>query len=473
MKFVLCILSGILLFLSFPPFDHWYLALVGFIPLLISLDEKISLNFLKGWLSGIVFYSFSLYWLKSVSGYWYLVLAIYLGLYWGLFSFLLTSLPPAGKIFSGMCIWFFIETLMANLLTGFPWLALGLSQWNNPFILPFSAISGIYGISMIVVLSNLTLFYGFRKRYGMSLIISSFIFLSIFFYSQSYSPAGKKISPVNLLIIQENIPSNTLINPMDIFTSYYLTTEKLLKNKKVDLVVWPESTYPDIISKKKKILSKIKDLTKKHNCGIVFGSLIEENGNIFNSAIFIKGEKIRIYRKMHLVPYGEFVPGRKFQFIKKIYSRVSGVPLPDLTPGNKYTIFKINGLKFCTPICFENIFPRIIRNFNIKGSNLFIVITNDSWFGKSAGPYQHFAHNIFRAVETGKYFIQVSTTGISGVVSPTGKIVSSVGNKKIYVKGFIFEKIPSVEGETFYSKYGNLPLFIFSSIITGVFLCRR
>ena len=469
-KFFLSILTGIILYFSFPPFSHWYFAFIGFIPLFLSFDNNLFLNFIKGWVSGIVFYGLSLFWLKNVAEWWYLILALYLGFYWGIFSFLLTSLPSKGRVFAGMCIWFFIEIIIANSFSGFPWLLLGLSQWKNHIFLPISAIFGIYGISMVIILSNLTLFYGLRKGHTVSFILSCFFLFSILLYSHIYSPQMKKISSVNLLIIQENIPSDKKIEPASILNSYYLTTQKILKNKKAELVVWPESTYPDLI--KEKILKKIKRLSKRYRCGIIFGSLIKENGDIFNSAIFVKGEKIEIYKKIHLVPYGEFVPGRRFRIIRKIYSEVGG-NLPNLKPGNRYLIFKFKNFKISAPICFENIFPDLIRKFNMKGANLFIVITNDSWFGKSAGPYQHFAHNIFRAVETGKYFVQVSTTGISGIISPEGRIVSSVGNGKIFVRGFIQKKIPCIEGETFYSKYGNIPLFILSTVITGVILCKR
>jgi len=412
----------------------------------------------------------------KISGPVYILLPIYLGLYWGIFSFLLCSLKRKGRIFIGVFIWFFLEILVTHLLTGFPWLLLGLSQWENSIILPFARIFGIYGISSLIILTNLSLFYGFRKKHVTSLVVSILIFLSIFIYGKNCRIERFSNTPtIKVLIIQENIPS-TLEKPADeILDSYYATTAKILKKEKeVELVIWPESTFSDYLLEDKKILNKLIKFTEKYKCTILLGSFGKKNGNIYNSAFLIDGKKIQTYNKIHLVPYGEFIPGGKFHLIERTYEKIAHY-IPVLKHGKEFTPFNFKEQKISSLICFENIFPEITREFVKEGCNAFIVITNDSWFGKSFGPYQHFTHNVFRAVESGRYFVQSASTGISGIITPSGKIehlITGNNGEKVFVRGTVVRKIPLLKKRTFYSKYGNIPLFLLTFIFTGVLLCK-
>ena len=472
-RFFLSGLSGVILAFSFPPFNLWYLAWVGFLPLLFSLREKSILNFFLGWFAGFICTTILLSWLVKVAGPIYFILPIYLGLYWGIFSFLLCSLQRKGRIFIGACIWFFLEILVTHLLTGFPWLLLGLSQWKNSIILPFAGISGIYGISSLIILANLSLFYGFRKRYVVSLLVSILIFLSVSIYGKNFGrETFSRTYTIKVLIVQENISSTEKKSAYEILNSYYDTTAKILKKEKgVELVIWPESTFPDYLLEDKKILRKLIKFTKRYKCTILLGSVSKKNGNIYNSAFFIAGEKIQTYNKIHLVPYGEFIPGGKFHFIERTYEKIAHY-IPVMKHGKEFTLFNFKEQKISSLICFENIFPEITREFVKEGCNAFIVITNDSWFDKSFGPYQHFTHNVFRAVESGKYFVQTSTTGISGIISPSGKIEHLIENngEKTFVKGILVSEIPILKKQTFYSKYGDIPFFLLTLIFMGVLL---
>jgi len=466
--------SGILLSFSFPPFNYWYLAWFGFIPLLFSLDKNSFVNFLFGWFSGFVFFGFLLSWLIKVAGPIYILLPLYLSFYWAIFFGVLHILPERGKIFIGAGIWFFLEIIVSYLFTGFPWLLLGISQNKNLFILPLARIFGIYGISIVLILSNLFVFYGFRRKHIFSFVLSVLIFASIFYYCKKFKLEEKPDSYIKILIVQGNISSSEKYPPEKVLKNYYETSVQILNKEKVQLVIWPEGSFPDCLLENKKNLNTLIQFTKKYKCGLILGSFSKKNNNFYNSSYFINEEEIKTYNKIHLVPYGEFILGEKMPFIRKIFIKLAGYT-PYLTPGKEFTIFNLQKEKVSTLICFENIFSEIPREFIKKGSNLFIVLTNDSWFGKSFGPYQHFSHNILRAVETGKYFIQVSSTGISGVVSPLGKVEDIIkdNNKEIFVKGYLIKNVPIFKKETFYSKYGDITLFILILIFIGVLICRQ
>ncbi|MCM8832521.1 MAG: apolipoprotein N-acyltransferase, partial [Candidatus Omnitrophica bacterium] len=178
--------------------------------------------------------------------------------------------------------------------------------------------------------------------------------------------------------------------------------------------------------------------------------------------------------KIHLVPYGEFILGERFILIRKIFYKIAGY-YPELKPGNNYKTFKYKNIKFSTLICYENIFTDMSYNFLKNKTDFFIVITNDSWFGNSFGPYQHFYHNIFRAIETGRYFLQTGLTGITGIISPEGKIekILEKENKQLFFEGNLNFSLPVEIYETFYSKYGIYPFFLFCLILTGLLICRN
>ena len=165
LKFLLPVASAVILALAFPPFNLWYLAWFGFGPLILSLEENdASGNFFKGWTAGFIFNSILLSWIFTVSGPVYLLLCLYLGLFWALFFALIFSFPSWKKILLGTCAWFFIEILLTCLFSGLPWLPLGLSQWNNSALNRVASATGVYGISCLLMWSNLAIFYGIRKK---------------------------------------------------------------------------------------------------------------------------------------------------------------------------------------------------------------------------------------------------------------------------------------------------------------------
>ncbi len=472
LNLVASVLTSILLFFSFPPFGLWYFAFFSFIPLFLICRKKHFLNFFYGLLSGFIFYSLSLSWLKNVSGFIYLLLALYLSIYWAIFIFLIFSFDDRKIIFLGSCIWVFLEILMTNLLTGFPWLLLGLSQYRNYYILKIAKFSGILGISFILVGFNLFIYTFLKRTFSFQqifflLVTASFLFLT--------KIPEKKIfkGNLNIMLFQPNfLPSEIAIeeNKKVIFS----ILKKSLDIKNVDILIFPEGTFQGNIFEDMDLLEKLKNISEENKCGILIGCFTGKEENLYNSGVFIEGDKIEIYNKIRLVPYGEFILGEKFKFIKKIFLKIAGYT-PNLKKGKEFKVFKYKNIKFATLICYENIFPEMVEKFTKEGIDFFIVITNDSWFKNSLGPYQHFYHNVFRSIETGRYFLQAGLTGITGIINPDGKIekIFEKNGEKLFASGILFSSLSIFVYETLYSKYGIYPFFLFCLILTGILICRK
>lgn len=470
-------LSGVLLSFAFPPRHYWPIAFFALVPAFLTSYPRPRAEFFRGWLAGLVFYAITLFWLTKVAGVIYLLLAVYLSFFWGLFFFLVKILPASGLIPLTACTWFFLEIIASSLFTGFPWLVLGLSQYSNRFLLPLSAYVTVYGLSSIVVFFNLLFSFGWRRHYLYSWLAT----VPLLFFIVAAAHYGGKQTKINgwlkILLIQENISSAQRFSPEEIFQAHYQTTKNLLLKEKVDLVIWPESSYPDLLNMRVDLVRKLKELTSRYSCSLLLGSLSQIGEDMFNTAYLFIGEKVQIYQKTHLVPYGEFLPGAKNPVIRKIFYHFAGY-IPRLQYGKEFSVFNLpvegKNVRISVLICFENIFPEISRKFALQGSQAFFVLTNDSWFGQSQGPYQHFAHNLLRSAETGRYFIQSALTGITGIVSPCSGITSTLEKegKKIFVRGYLRGTVPLVTGQTFALRYGVLPLALVLLFITGVILCR-
>jgi len=464
--FVGSVVSGLIFALSFPPFNLCYIGWVGLLPaILISYKFK-KLSFLIGFLSGLSFYVFLLSWLYTVSSFFYLLLCVYLSIYWGIFFYLVSKFDY--NPFVAASIWFFMEILIENLLTGFPWLTFSLSQTTNHYIWKLPQFIGSKGISFSLVFFNFFLLSIFLKKFKVFTLSLCFLIIS-FLFVYFYNPKVKKSGSIKIMLVQPDVKTSEIKNPETPLKILTEITLKNIKKFKPDIIIWPEGSYPDNILVEKKIIKKLKYICGKYKFSLILGTFRNEKNKFYNTALFLNKRKIEFYDKTHLVPYGEFIPGGRLKLIKEIFIRYAGYS-PEIERGKEIKTFNYRGVKISPLICYENIFPDITNKMVKKEGEVFVVITNDSWFGGSAGPYQHFYHNVLRCMENGRYFIQCALSGVSGIVSEKGEIVDKINLNE---KGFLVFNVPLFSTTTFYVKHGDFPLFIFSLFITGVYLCRK
>lgn len=464
----LVLLSGAVLIFAFPPFSLWFYGWLCFVPILLFLDDKNFLNrFFYGFIAGFVFYVITLHWVFFVAGFFYLFLAFYLAIFWGLFFGLIFSFSLKTRIIIGASLWYFFEILIQYLMTGFPWIFLSLSQWSFPFTSRIASVTGSSGLSALMIAVNLSFYSMIKHRKFLPLLVSFFV-LFFLILLPNVLPIDFNQKTVKIAAVQGNAGYFGQ-NPEDSFGKYKELTDSI--EKKFDLVIWPESSYPEVFKKESHIYQYL--IEKSYYFPVLIGTMTEENKKIFNTALFLKNGRINKYDKKHLVPFGEYVPGKNLRFIKEIYLKKFG-SIPEITPGKKVAPFYLNSDKFCVLICFENIFPHIAQNYLKYSPDFFIVITNDSWYKNSFAPYQHFAHNIFRAIETGKYFVQVSTTGLTGFTTSEGeyKIFKKNGNT-LFVEGVMEINVPvNKKIKSFYGIIGEIGIFWLFILLTGVCFCR-
>ncbi len=502
---ILSLISGILLFLAFPPIDLYPLAWVAIIPLLISLSgKKMKASFFLGTLTGFVYFMGTIYWVFN-SMYFYggipavfsllilIALCLYLGAYIGIFAMLFKYLSRHSRfpaLFIVPVLWVTLEFLRTYALTGFPWSILGYSQYKFLTLIQIADITGVYGISFLVTAVNGAIFdvvlYWPKKLNKMPLIdrwpmpVGLSILILLLVLTLSYgmwrlgaSEEGKKI---RASVIQGNFEQEV---KWDIkFQRTIIDTYKRLTAKAAaaspELIVWPETAVPFVFgnsasSSDESLTSEIVDFEKTLNTHLLFGSVLvkgikDSTYLLSNSAVLLSpdGSVLSEYAKMHLVPYGEYVPLRRlFPFIEKLV-----VGIGDFISGKEYTVMNMQEAKISTLICYEIIFPGMVRKFADKGANLFVTITNDAWFGRSSAPYQHFSMGVFRAVENRTPVVRAANTGLSGFIDTKGRILKK---SDIFVESVLTEDIALRSfKKSFYTRYGDL--FAFFCIISCVLL---
>lgn len=484
MPVILAILSGIILALPFCDGRLWIFAWFGFLPLLLSLKNKSALGaFRLSFLTGVIFWSLTIYWLVHVTLVGTILLVLYLALYFGIFGFLLCTIGyrlSAIDLFLTPAIWVSLEYLRAHLATGFPWALLGYSQYKNLAVIQIADITGAWGVSFLVMIVNAAIYsvvsrqssaVSARKKH-LFLAALCLIFTLIYGYYKIYrTPGTEQLAPVKISVIQGNIPQELKWEApaREFILEKYLRLSKEALADKPDLIIWPEAALPVVLEEEPLFFRQVEAFSTSHKIPLLLGAVTSSNKLYYNSAIFIAQPTAGLFRydKLHLVPFGEYIPLKTvFPFLKTI------VPIGDINRGKDYTVFKLitggskEPLKFSVLICFEDVFGRLSSGFIKEGAQLLVNITNDAWYKKTSAPYQHLQASVFRAVENRLYLVRAANTGISGFIAPSGKIISLVADKKnknIFVDGYKTQEVIAAKyNASFYTHHGDVFIWICS-----------
>ena len=488
--YILLLISTILLVLSFPRFDLEYLAWVALVPLFLAIEKKPAgeagrLSFC----SGFIFWLVLLFWLRLVTAIGLVLLAGYLAIYFFLWASgikFIQKKTNVSLVIISPVLWVSLEWLRGWLFTGFPWLPLGNSQYLNLPLIQMAAITGVYGLSFLIVAVNAVLAEIFLqikkggipglKTQWVNFSIIVFICLICFGYGKKVLGEDEGIQgTLDVAVIQGNIAQGIKWDVAyedynrEVFQSL---TEEAASNRP-DLIVWPETAVTVSLPQDLEWHNTLSFLAEASGSFLLTGSLYYSTGGneYFNSAFLIspQGEIVNRYDKIHLVPFGEYVPRKDYfpWFFERVFHEVS-----DYTPGREEVIFKIPAGNFNVLICFEDVFPNMVRQFVKKGSELLINITNDVWFGKSSAPFQHLAMGALRAVENHRYLVCCANTGISAFISPRGEILGRVEDNSgcpLWVRGFLIQKVGMLGKLTFYTRFGDW--FVYLNLLgSGLFL---
>ena len=504
-KILLCSFSAILLSLPFSFGRLWILAWFGFAPLFFSLRNKSKLQaFLLAYLCGFVLWWLTIYWLVHVTLVGTLVLILYLSLYFACFGFLFSYITHytlhITQILALPSLWALLEYLRSHLLTGFPWAFLGYSQYLNLPIIQSADITGAWGVSFAVMLGNVIIYrisgngyrvsgrrkgrVGYAGEYLAVLFLVLVFFYGFFKLSRIPYPASR--IPLKISLIQPNIPQELKWDPAnnDYIIRQYLRLTAAAAKGAPDLVVWPEAALPVVLEEEPAYLRLVQEAMKENQSPLLFGTVTCRGKLYYNSALLLDegGEVSGRYDKLHLVPFGEYIPLReKLPFLQTI------VPIGEIAPGNDYMVFSYPpstihhppSVKFSVLICFEDLFPELSRQFVLRGADFLVNITNDAWYKKTSAAEQHLQASVLRSVENRRYLVRAANTGVSAFISPLGKVISRVqgeGGRDIFAAGFRQEEIllPRQQRLSFYTRHGDIfILACFLFFICGIIPARK
>lgn len=491
---ILSIASGLLIALSFPTPGFSFLAWIALIPMLVALEgSSPRTSFRIGITCGVSAYAFILYWLNIVFTQYghlpwtvsipvYMLLVFWLAMFYGLSTGIARMGELAGikAAFTLPVAWVAFDFIRSFLFSGFSWAMLGHSQFRTLPLIQIADLAGVYGITMLIVLSNVVLYRAVRAVSGKgvpyplkSAIVLLILFTGTLFYgfNRLNEPAEISAKPLRVALIQGNIPQDVKWSPEfreKTVAVYERLTHEASKNG-VDLVVWPESAVPFFFQDDLLQAERLRNLARELNSCILFGSPAHEiqNGRtiLLNSAFMLSttGETTGRADKLHLVPFGEYVPfGNIFTFINKIV-----VGIGDFAPGQKAVTLKAGGVELGTQICYEVIFPELAREYVRGGARILVSITNDAWFGRSSAPYQHLSIAVFRAVEARTPLIRAANTGISAIIDQNGHIRSMTA---LFVEGFRTGEVTPGSGKSLYLTIGDAPALLTLLLTAGVAL---
>ncbi|MEW6009283.1 MAG: apolipoprotein N-acyltransferase [Candidatus Omnitrophota bacterium] len=483
---VVSIFCGLILALAFPPFNISFLAWCSFLPLFfIAQKGSLKNSFFFFYLSGFVFFLISLWWLTNVTISGWILLCLYLSLYFGFFglflSFLSTCLPEKKNFYLLIIIptaWVAIEFLRSHLLSGFGWNLIGYSQFKQLNLIQIADICSVYGVSFLLVFTNCILWLiisnlksinqvRIRRQILILFLIFSIVSGLVWAYGKLRLNQDfiKSERPLRVSVIQPNIPQDLKWNPeaREYIFDRLIDLTLAAKKDEPDMIIWPESAVPVYLEEDSSELDKIFKLAKELDIYLLTGVIVYENDRFFNSALLIsaQGKPVARYDKLHLVPFGEFIPLRK---ILPFLSAIVGIG--DFTPGKKFKVFDLfkdnqspTG-RFSVLICFEDAFSYISRGFVNKGASFLINITNDAWFGQGSQPEQHLANSVFRAIENRVTVVRCANTGISAFIDAKGQVkgtVSDASSKKIFISGFLTLSLNErFQSSAIYSRFGDL-----------------
>ncbi len=500
------LMSGALLALAFPGFDLSAVAWICFVPLLLSLWKRDArASFVSGFLFGLAYFFGSLYWIyhsiNHFGGIPFLaslvvvfLLCAYLSLFPAVFSLLFcllyrkTRLPA---LFIAPVIWVCLEYIRSYALTGFPWSSVGYTQYRFLTLIQISDITGIYGISFLILAVNgfiadlliikekvkeMPLFpISYFVAGSTLLLFSILITLGYGCWRLNQDRIGRDIT---ISVVQGNIEQDKKWEPIfqkEVLDTYIGLSQDALKANP-SVIIWPETALPFFFGLDTANTERLLKFQKQAAVNLLFGSVLVKKQDaktteLTNSAVLLdrEGNVSAVYDKMHLVPFGEYVPLRRVLFfIDKLV-----VGIGDYVPGKKYLTADTEMGRFGTLICYEVIFPGMVRKFFLNGGDFLVTMTNDAWFGKTAGPYQHFSMVVFRAIENRKPVVRAANTGVSGFIDSNGRILETSG---LFEGQVLTRSLKTDASMTFYTKFGDIFSFfciVFSIILSGNIVPRR
>lgn len=516
--------SGVLYAACFAPFNLTWFCWIALTPLIAAVwfsgteSRHIWLrNLLLGYVAGLTFFWIVFSWLTTVTILGWFVLEFYMAIYFAIWACLCGLLRPRSRkqrtaaskwdqmlmqarsaataarspwtkssnnlrlAFILAAAWTTLEWLRGWVFSGFGWNGLGVALHDYWPLIQIAELTGVAGLSFLVAFANvivLTTAYRLvveartrmmRPHFDFTLTMAAIVGVLIFgLRATQVSPSAK---PLRVAAVQANVPQHQKFDPQftrKIFDQFRRLSEIALRsNPPPELLVWPESSMPGPVLIDQDSYKFVMDLAASAGTDLLLGTIDEEDGDVYNAALLVSdgGERVQMYRKLHLVPFGEYVPGRH---TVPLLAQIVGDQVPgDFKAGKEYTVFTLTNsdVHVAPLICFEDTIGELTRQFVLPtetspGANLLVDMTNDGWFQHSAGSHQHLANAIFRCVETGRPMLRAANTGVTCFVNQFGRVTQMLSDEtgSTFTEGVLTGEIsvPTEYELTFYARHGEL-----------------
>ncbi len=412
--------------------------------------------YLYSGLWGFLHFLVSLGWVGYVSRLGLFLLCSYLSLYWFLFfaglRFILRRISLF-RLLGASWWWVILECLRGVVLGGFGWNALGYSQYKMLYLVQSADLFGVEFISFLIISFNLSLFLIFKER-RVRLFHILVVFLLVFSWGYSSLKMNLQIPKtkhIELSLMQPSILQEDKWNPLKASQIVEVYAQMLKETSPQSLVIFPEASWPYLVQEND--FSRLKRFSQQAQRYVLWGFLKRQASHFYNEAGLFspRGHILEEYKKVKLVPFGEYVPLRRLLGFVNVLNQIG-----DISPGKEYTVFDYRNRRFAVLICFEDLFPSLCFNFLKRDIDFFVNITNDAWFRGNPQAQQHLSLSVFRAIETGRSFLRVANTGITTIISSRGKILTKplpLFKRGVLEKDIYLEKI-----NTFYP-WGK-PIFL-------------
>jgi apolipoprotein N-acyltransferase len=529
------ICSGLLYTGCFAPFNFTWLCWIALTPLIAAIwfseagsRHRWLRNLLLGYVAGLTFFWTAFSWLTTVTGPGWFLLAFYMAIYFAVWAWFCGLFQPREKrresrstkwdrmlaqarsgaapsrspwikstnnlllAFLVAAAWVTQEWFRGWVFSGFGWNGLGVALHGNWPLIQIAEFTGVAGLSFLVAFANVIAVTTVRRfvlevstrmvrpHFDLTLTLATIVGILTFgLRATQVSPPTK---PLRVAAVQSNVPQNQKFDPQftrKIFDQFRRLSEIALRSTPpADLLIWPESSMPGPVLLDRESYQFVMDLAASAESDILLGTIDEENGDVYNAALLVSdgGEQVQVYRKLHLVPFGEYVPGRHSV---PLLARIVGDQVPgDFKAGKNHTVFELTNrdVKVAPLICFEDTLGELTRRFVLPsetnpGANLLADITNDGWFLRSAGSHQHLANAIFRCVETRRPMVRAANTGVTCFVNEFGRVTQKLQDDtgSTFTEGVLTGevKIPTENELTFYTRHGELFAKL-CAVLTGI-----
>ncbi|PYJ03720.1 MAG: apolipoprotein N-acyltransferase [Verrucomicrobia bacterium] len=519
------ICSGLLYTGCFAPFNLTWLCWIALTPLIAAIwfsgrESRLPWlrNLLLGYVAGLAFFWTALSWLTTVTVLGWFVLAFYMAIYFALWAWFCGLVRPRGtkkqsvattkwdeilaqarsaaapprspwtKSTNNLLLAFVLATawttqewLRGWVFSGWGWNGLGVALHDNWPLIQIVEFTGVAGLSFMVAFANVILVTTVRRlilearthapRPHFDLTLTMAAIVGVLTFGLRAGQVSTPTKPLRVAAVQSNVPQNQKFDPeftRKIFDQFrHLSEIALRSNSPPDLLVWPESSMPGPVLAEQENYRFVMNLATSAESDLLLGTIDEEKGDVYNAALLVSdgGERVQVYRKLHLVPFGEYVPGRHRV---PLLARIVGDQVPgDFKAGKEYTVFALTtgDVQVAPLICFEDTIGELTRQFVLPGetnpgANLLVDITNDGWFLHSAGSHQHLANAIFRCVETRRPMVRAANTGVTCFINQFGRVTQMLRDEtgSTFTEGVLTGEIrvPTEHELTFYTRRGEL-----------------